>query len=116
VLLWLGLVAANELIKPPGASAAPLCNFRRITGVPCPTCGSTRAVLAAGGGHVLEAFTLNPLLMAAVTAASIWLLLRLILGAKVKLPLNQRQRRIAWIVAAIALLANWVYVIAHEMS
>lgn len=52
------------------------CPAWTIFGVPCPTCGATRAVVAAMQGELLEAFTWNPL--AAVLA----------IGAVLSLPLT----------------------------
>jgi hypothetical protein len=37
------------------------CLFKRITGIPCPSCGSTRSILELASGHFQEAFLLNPL-------------------------------------------------------
>ena len=39
-----------------------VCPFRRLTGLPCPACGATRALLAASRLHFRRAFTLNPIL------------------------------------------------------
>lgn len=52
------------------------CPAWTIFGVPCPTCGATRAVVAAMQGDLLVAFTWNPL--AAVLA----------IGAVLSLPLT----------------------------
>jgi hypothetical protein len=38
-----------------------LCPFRMLTGFQCPGCGSTRALHQLMHGHLLNAFTLNPL-------------------------------------------------------
>jgi hypothetical protein len=40
----------------PGA----LCPLRRLTGVPCPMCGSTTVFMEAGAGHWGAALTANP--------------------------------------------------------
>ena len=40
----------------PGA----LCPLRRLTGVPCPMCGSTTVFMEAGAGHWTAALTANP--------------------------------------------------------
>lgn len=37
-----------------------VCLFKTATGIPCPSCGSTRAVLALMAGNVHEALLLNP--------------------------------------------------------
>jgi len=41
----------------PGA----LCPLRRLTGIPCPMCGSTTVFMEAGAGHWTAALTANPL-------------------------------------------------------
>ena len=40
----------------PGA----LCPLRRLTGVPCPLCGSTTVFMEAGAGHWTAALSANP--------------------------------------------------------
>ena len=40
----------------PGA----LCPLRRMTGIPCPLCGSTTVFMEAGAGHWYAALTANP--------------------------------------------------------
>ena len=48
----------------PGA----LCPLRRLTGVPCPLCGSTTVFMEAGAGHWMAALTANPLIVLAFIA------------------------------------------------
>jgi Protein of unknown function (DUF2752) len=45
----------------PGA----LCPLRRLTGVPCPFCGSTTVFMEAGAGHWGAALSANPVTVAA---------------------------------------------------
>jgi hypothetical protein len=49
-----------------------LCPFRRITGVPCPSCGLTRSWQAAGHGRLREAVRAHPLGPLTMVAAA-WL-------------------------------------------
>lgn len=96
--------------------APTFCVFRAVTGVPCPTCGSTRATLALASGQLNLAFRYNPLISAA------WLILPVaLLGARV---LKARSRSISvatrrWavrgavLVLAVAGLANWIYVLGN---
>lgn len=48
------------------------CPLRALTGVPCPLCGMTRAIVAAAHGHAGESLAFNPggviLLVLAVVA------------------------------------------------
>ncbi|MBS2961726.1 DUF2752 domain-containing protein [Actinocrinis puniceicyclus] len=66
--LRLGLVALASVAAAwvhqnhdPGA----LCPLRRLTGVPCPFCGSTTVFMEAGAGHWGGALAANPLTVAA---------------------------------------------------
>jgi len=36
------------------------CGFKQRTGLPCPTCGMTTAMLAFAQGRILEAFYIQP--------------------------------------------------------
>jgi hypothetical protein len=65
-LAWLwGSVAVSSLLLRPFwlvlAPYVPACPFRAITGIPCPTCGTTHAALALLSGRLGDAFTANPL-------------------------------------------------------
>jgi Protein of unknown function (DUF2752) len=40
----------------------PECWFRRLTGLPCPTCGATRSALSLAHGDLAAAFRHNPLM------------------------------------------------------
>jgi hypothetical protein len=74
------------------------CPLRSITGIPCPLCGMTRAVVAATHGHLLESLRFNP-------AGILVVLLALALLAGRRL---DRARVPAWIfVSLAALLWAW---------
>ena len=65
-LLWLwGAAAAGALLLWPSlprlAGLLPGCPFRRLTGLPCLSCGTTRAALALLGGDLTAAFHFNPI-------------------------------------------------------
>ncbi|MBS1689165.1 MAG: DUF2752 domain-containing protein [Bacteroidetes bacterium] len=38
-----------------------LCLFRHVTGIPCPSCGTTHALLALSHLHIADAFYFNPI-------------------------------------------------------
>ena len=74
------------------------CPLRTLTGMPCPLCGMTRAVVAAMHGHVLESLRFNP-------AGVLVVLLALALLAGMKL---ERVRVPPWLlVTLVALLWAW---------
>lgn len=62
---------------------AGVCLFHIITGIPCPSCGSTRSVAALLHGHIMKSLAINPLgvLIAAImVCAPVWLLYDLLTG------------------------------------
>src|SRR5687768_4357832 len=52
----------------------PRCAFKTITGLPCPTCGVTRTVIALSRGDLAGALFLTPLAAIAGVAALLYLL------------------------------------------
>jgi hypothetical protein len=120
--LWVSVALAGFAILVLGQVSAqfeipvPLCPLKHITGIPCPTCGGTRALRALlGHGALLSALRWNPL----VTAAALILLPCLVYAALVTIfkwprfraaltPTDQRfLRTTAW----LAILANWAFLV-----
>ncbi len=94
----------------------PRCAFKTITGLPCPTCGVTRTIIALSRGDVDRALFFNPL---AAIACGVGLLYLLYAAAVLALRLPRFRptvsapgaRRLR--LAAVALLAvNWAWLIA----
>src|SRR3954447_20672628 len=50
----------------------PECNFRALFGIPCLTCGSTRALLALAQGNFALAWHLNPLATVAMCGIALY--------------------------------------------
>lgn len=64
IAIWSLLIAGAVylFVFEPGKSGFfPPCVFRALTGFTCPGCGITRALHQALHGHLINAFTLNPL-------------------------------------------------------
>jgi hypothetical protein len=53
------------------------CVFRSLTGLPCPGCGSTRAVGALLRGHIREAFDFHPLIFVTLILIAAYILARI---------------------------------------
>ncbi len=77
------LAIASAPLAPTLARALPGCVFHALTGVPCPACGSTRAILALLAGDPRTALAFNPLVTLGVAlalsfalAAPAWLVAR----------------------------------------
>jgi len=78
--------------------------------LPCPGCGATRAFHYAVRGRFCEALSFSPLatlVAAACGAHAVWTVLRL--AGLPFAPRLENTPRARW-VAAIALLANWIFV------
>jgi hypothetical protein len=50
----------------------PVCGMRKVTGLPCPLCGTTRMFLAFSRLDVVSAFFCNPLVSLACFGVLIW--------------------------------------------
>ncbi|HET6427044.1 MAG TPA: DUF2752 domain-containing protein [Phycisphaerae bacterium] len=116
VLVAAGMVALVALAMMLGQRAGadpPLCLMKRLTGVPCPTCGATRGGLALLRGRAVRAWLFNPLLF---TLAGLWAaatLLRVLTARKLTFSLTRPERILVWSVLAALFAANWAYVIAY---
>ena len=88
-----------------------LCPVKRFFGVPCPTCGSTRAFLALARGSVAEAFEIQPFVVAASFLAVPALVASFVSAEAKGFVLRICANRIVWIAAAVLAAANWAYVI-----
>jgi hypothetical protein len=115
-LLWLAAAASAVALKPLWLALAPHlrpCIFHSLTGIPCPTCGTTRAATAFLEGNLLAALAANPLaaiagLLFVVGAplAALWAVARWPMPT-LPTPLPRWSR-----VLAVALIAtNWLYLV-----
>jgi hypothetical protein len=115
-LLWLTAAASAVVLRPLWLAIAPHfrpCIFHTLTGISCPTCGTTRAATALLDGRIIEALASNPLAAAVglvfvvgAPLAALWSIFRWPLP--VFSPSVCRRLRPA-IVTVIVL--NWLYVI-----
>jgi hypothetical protein len=46
--------------------------FKGITGIPCPTCGATRAVMHLSRGDIIASLEMNPLVAIAVVSGMMY--------------------------------------------
>jgi hypothetical protein len=120
-LVWLS-VSVSSL----GAAAAwlafglpwPRCAFHDLTGLPCVTCGATRAAIAFFHGHIATAWKWNPLVFAFLCGLSIFNFYAVIVlitrGLRLRIAFrSQVEKRYARIFLIAALALNWTYLILH---
>lgn len=94
---------------------AIVCTFKAVTGLPCLTCGGTRATWRLLALDPAGALALNPLATVAVVGVAAWALADLVLlarGSALRLRLSERAANVARVGGALALLLNWAYLIA----
>ncbi len=109
----LSMLGAVRLL--PALPFLPQCLFKKLTGLPCPTCGATRAVVHLAHGDISHAFMMNPLTAAGVLAA-IFFFLYSIITLLFELPRfrvllrESESKAIRWGSAAL-LLAQWLYLL-----
>jgi Protein of unknown function (DUF2752) len=99
----------------------PRCLFHDLTGLPCLTCGATRAAIAFFHGDFLTAWTWNPLAFAAYCGlivfngyALVAVLLRSRRVRVVQTTSAERNLARGFILALLA--ANWVYLLLHARN
>ena len=92
----------------------PLCMFKALTGIPCPTCGSTRVLGRVAALDFVGAVTMNPLAVGAGVALVLWgvgdlLLLRR--GEALTVETGPRLAFVLRVTAVLAVLVNWAWLI-----
>jgi len=93
------------------------CPLRHWTGIPCPACGTVRATLQLLGGDITGAFAAQPL------GLTVLLLGCIAFGLSIFAPsflcqctgYGRRHIRPLMILASLAVVANWAYVIFNTL-
>lgn len=91
-----------------------VCFFKTLTGIPCPTCGSTRVFGRLAHLDVAGAFEVNPLTTLLAFGIALWGLIDLALlprGRAFEFRLSSGAWRLVLWGGALALLLNWAYLI-----
>ena len=115
----LAAVVARAMID--GRIWHPGCGFRSVTGLPCPACGGTHALAALGSGDVPAALASPPLVaLVAFTLVALAVVARgatlLHRGSAFGRLLSRRPRgRRLMACAGVAVVANWVYLLAGDL-
>jgi hypothetical protein len=111
VLIWSVLGIALVWLSSHFHQPVQLCLIKRLTGVPCPTCGFTRGAIALLEGHFARALLYNPLLYLVLGLFFAATAVRIVSARGVRISLTGKERLAAWILAGVLFAVNWVYVI-----
>lgn len=120
-LLWLGVSLTGLVVGAAWFALGlpwPICAFHALTGLPCVTCGATRATIQFFHGHFLAALIFNPLIFAALSAAALFDLyaFAVLTTRAPRLRLadwTRLEKRTARILVVALLALNWAYLLAH---
>ena len=118
-LLWLTAVLSSLALRPLWLALAPNlrpCIFRSLTGIPCPTCGTTRAATAFLSGDLSGAFIANPL---AALAGVVFVVGGIVAGiwAIARWPVPRTENPFPlWLRISLVgtIAANWAYLITRS--
>ncbi len=111
-IVLLALVAGRSL---PVEQVLPACVFKGLAGIPCPTCGSTHAVVYLSHGNVAGALAANPLLSAGAMMALLYffysLIARIFAVPRLSVSLSDREKDGVRVGVVVLVAANWIYLI-----
>lgn len=94
-----------------------LCPLRKYTGIPCFTCGSTRAILSLVSGDITTAFLTQPLIifLVCILAPIIFfnICAALLQKRMLLLSLSRTEKTVLFFILTAATLLNWVYLLSR---
>ena len=119
---WLGAVGVPLLLVARFVPLARLpfwfCALRRLTGIPCPSCGMTRSLDWFAQGRLLDALLVNPIgfgLAASSALGLVYLIAYPLRLPRLAIDLTPTGARAARIGIAASLALNWAYLIARTV-
>lgn len=93
----------------------PTCGFRAAFGLPCPSCGMTRAFVGIthfDPGAALHVSPLGSLLALGAVAAVVYAVLRYtVMPRGFALQTSRTERRVLWVTGGVLVAANWAYLL-----
>lgn len=100
-----------------GGKEIHFCLIKSITGIPCPSCGSTRSVIEISHGNLLNALYYNPLgyiIFVIMLVLPFWIIYDLILGRSSLYVFYKKSeefisRKAIAIILISLILANWFW-------
>ena len=114
VALWALVVIVARIVEWRTGTDLDTCLFHRLTGHPCPTCGTTRGLLAMARGAWRESFAWNPMTMTGAVIGSVAMLGRVIAAKTIDIQFTNGERRLLMAAALVILGFNWAWLIYSQ--
>lgn len=111
---WLLFVLAGIFLARKYNTPIELCLFKRLTGIPCPTCGSTTGSFLILQGRVIEGWLKNPFVFTLLPLLFCSTALQVTTGYRIRLNYSGKRRTYITIILITAIAANWGYIIFRE--
>jgi len=119
-LLWLGVSFVGLLLAAGWRGLQlpwPTCVFHDLTGLPCLTCGATRATVAFFHAQFATAWNWNPLvflILCGLTLYNVYAFVVLIVRSpRLRLEFSRIEKRVLRVSAVCLLALNWLYSLGH---
>jgi hypothetical protein len=113
--VWLGWNVIETASHP---FVPSLCLFKDLTGIPCPSCGTTRSLVALIHGNLKEALEINPLgliIAIALVVVPLWIITDMLKKSDSLYRLYNKMENVfssnKWVsvTAVLILVINWVW-------
>ena len=105
------LLCAARLL--PVLDFLPSCPFHDLTGMPCPSCGSSRSLVHLAQGDIASSMSMNPLAALCYMAAICWFLYTLVSLVldipRITVQFTEKGKSTARFSALFFVFINWLY-------
>lgn len=99
------------------SNESTVCFFKKVTDIPCPSCGTTRAILEIAKGRFLDSILLNPfgiLVALIMLVCPIWIMFDYTFKKDTFYKFYKKtelflSKRIIAILMIILIIANWIW-------
>ncbi len=118
--MWLIYNYTNQVFPP---TKSGICIIKGVTGIPCPSCGSTRSTVSILNGEFKRALYINPLgyiILTLMTLFPIWISIDIIIKKGTLFTFYKQTEkilRIRWVAICLVILVitNWIWNITKQL-